>query len=1406
MHKAQLKKIYFYLIFFVSTFLLINYTDVYALEDANYIIRSAKDTSKVLDVAYGSISDESNIQLYVQNDTPAQLWYLKKEANDYYTISIAQNSDYVLTIEKGNFQNGANVSLAKNRNLDTQKWKLVEDDAGYYTIYSYDSNFVLDIEGIQSGSNVLIKKEKVSTTQKFILTRKVEKQQVAGLRDGIYKIKIANSNQVLDVFNANLKNTARIIPNIESNSFSQLWYIHYLNNGYYSIRSFSNMDYVFDVVGGSLLKSAPIQLFSSNNSAAQQWILKEENGGYQIVSRASGLALDSANNTIFTNHWDGSNNQIFSLEEASAFSFSTIEEADYFVRTAKDTSKVLDVAYGIVANRNNVQLYAKNDTLAQVWHFQRTNDGYYTISTVKDSNYVLTVAGNFQSGTNVELLQNNNLNSQKWRLIENASGYFTIYSYDFNYVLDIKSGSTNSGANVQIYKNNGTLAQKFVFTKRVEAKQVGSLSNGIYKIKGVGSNQVLDIVGGSLKDTARITSNVESNSLSQLWYLQDLNNGYYSIRAFSNMDYVFDVTGGSLLKNAHIQLFTSNNSAAQQWILKEENGGYQIISRASGLTLDHVDETVFTNHWNGLDHQLFTFESCNDSIFTSIEDDDYIITTSKDVHKVLDVTGGVAHEKSNVQLYVQNNTPAQIWHFTKTSDGYYSISTTKDSNYVLSVTGIFKSGANVELSKNSNLNSQKWRLIEDDFGYYTIYSYDYNYVLDITSGSTNSGANVQIYKNNGTPAQKFSITSFKKGSKVLEDGIYEILTQDQNVLSIHDKKVTNFSNIEVAPKEDILTQKWQIKYLNNGYYSIKVLSNINYSLDVVGAGKLKNTNVHLYAFNGSDAQQWIIEEENGHYRIISKNNGLSLEIVNHNALVNKSDAQNINQQFQINRIICSGSKVIDDGYYTINSMLTSKKSLDIQAGNVAEGTNVQLFTSNSTLAQKWHIKYLDNGYYAITSNQDDQYALTYDEASNNVKISKFYDLETQHWVITKNSTGGYTISNSNFLNLTVAGGKTANGTNIELSLGVDNNSVRFHLTPTAEGVSKQLKATGYYYITSAMDENYTLDLSGAGTSNGTNIQLYQKNYTKAQKWYLSYNGDGYYTITASLDRSKAMDVDNGYTVDGTNVHLYSSNNSYAQQWVLKDAGDDCFYLVSNSNGLYLDVDQGTADNRNNIEMNHFTGATSQKFKFEKTRFETLVIDISSHQGDIDWDIVKKEAGIFGVMVRVSAGSLKLDSKFERNVQAIKRLGIPYGLYIYSYADNQYATVSDLGYHHEAKLEALRVIKAIKDYDLNPTLGIYYDLEHWDIKGNEWWESAQYEPLINNFGNTMSQYGYSDWRIYANLSMANSVLSPWKDRITWIAQWNDHCSYDGFYNLWQFTSDGYLPGINGRVDLNYYYFD
>ena len=192
------------------------------------------------------------------------------------------------------------------------------------------------------------------------------------------------------------------------------------------------------------------------------------------------------------------------------------------------------------------------------------------------------------------------------------------------------------------------------------------------------------------------------------------------------------------------------------------------------------------------------------------------------------------------------------------------------------------------------------------------------------------------------------------------------------------------------------------------------------------------------------------------------------------------------------------------------------------------------------------------------------------------------------------------------------------------------------------------------------------------------------------------------------------------------------------------------------------------------------------------------IDVSEHQGCIDWNAVKA-SGIDFAILRVGFGAPswggRVDYQFNRNISECERLGIPYGVYIYSYAfDNQ-----------QAADEASMVINCLSGH--NPRLPVYYDLEDNSIIANG--RQTGIASRAQVFCNRISAAGYEPG-IYANLNWFNNILtdsvfksSSWDH---WIAQYNSQCDYTGNYSFWQYKSNGKVPGINGNVDMNYAYVD
>lgn len=192
------------------------------------------------------------------------------------------------------------------------------------------------------------------------------------------------------------------------------------------------------------------------------------------------------------------------------------------------------------------------------------------------------------------------------------------------------------------------------------------------------------------------------------------------------------------------------------------------------------------------------------------------------------------------------------------------------------------------------------------------------------------------------------------------------------------------------------------------------------------------------------------------------------------------------------------------------------------------------------------------------------------------------------------------------------------------------------------------------------------------------------------------------------------------------------------------------------------------------------------------------IDVSEHQGRIDWDAVKA-SGIDFAILRVGFGAPsfggRVDYQFNRNISECERLGIPYGVYVYSYAfDNQ-----------QAADEASMVIDCLSGH--NPRLPVYYDLEDKTIIADG--RQSGIASRAQTFCNKISSAGYKPG-IYANLNWFNNILTDpvfksgsWDH---WIAQYNPQCHYTASYSFWQYTSRGKVSGISGNVDMNYAYVD
>lgn len=197
------------------------------------------------------------------------------------------------------------------------------------------------------------------------------------------------------------------------------------------------------------------------------------------------------------------------------------------------------------------------------------------------------------------------------------------------------------------------------------------------------------------------------------------------------------------------------------------------------------------------------------------------------------------------------------------------------------------------------------------------------------------------------------------------------------------------------------------------------------------------------------------------------------------------------------------------------------------------------------------------------------------------------------------------------------------------------------------------------------------------------------------------------------------------------------------------------------------------------------------------------IDVSEHNGVIDWEKVKSSGSVDFAMIRAGYGQTAVDKQFHKNAVMCNTLGIPIGIYWFSYA----TTVDAV------EREARACLETIKDYKI--TYPVAFDFEDDSVrvaKNNGVAVTKQLATaLARMFLMTISNAGYIP-ALYSNPSYLNQYFDypSLEDTDLWLAQWPTNPKPEAGHpmnpNIWQYSSTGKIPGITTNVDLNVSYKD
>ena len=203
-----------------------------------------------------------------------------------------------------------------------------------------------------------------------------------------------------------------------------------------------------------------------------------------------------------------------------------------------------------------------------------------------------------------------------------------------------------------------------------------------------------------------------------------------------------------------------------------------------------------------------------------------------------------------------------------------------------------------------------------------------------------------------------------------------------------------------------------------------------------------------------------------------------------------------------------------------------------------------------------------------------------------------------------------------------------------------------------------------------------------------------------------------------------------------------------------------------------------------------------------------VIDVSSYNGGINWSAVKS-GGVDGAILRITSfagGNMHEDAQFGNNLQGCRNVGMPFGIYMYSYATNTSKAANEANY----------VVGLLRKYGVRPSelqYPVYYDMEsNNSVAGLSVDQNAAnaetFISILNANGYTANVYSYTS---YLNSNLNNPRIHKY---VSWVAQYGKKLRfvnnyYKGNYG-WQYQSNGYVSGVNGEVDVscfsNFYGYD
>ena len=493
--------------------------------------------------------------------------------------------------------------------------------------------------------------------------------------------------------------------------------------------------------------------------------------------------------------------------------------------------------------------------------------------------------------------------------------------------------------------------------------------------------------------------------------------------------------------------------------------------------------------------------------------------------------------------------------------------------------------------------------------------------------------------------------------------------------------------------------------------------------------------------------------------------------------------------------------VIPDGYYEIRSAV-SGKNLEVYGVSTLGGAKITQWYATGGKNQKWKVENQADGSVRIT-NVNSGLVLDYNGSVNAYEQWDWHGGSNQRWEISKTSTeGNYCIRNqSNGYAMDVLYGTMEDGQHVvsyEYNGGV-NQQWQFIKTDCN---ATQVVPDGYYEIKSAVSGK-DLEVYGASLLGGGKVTQWDSTGGNNQKWKLENQSDGTIRLT-NVNSGLVLD----YNASTNSYEQWDWHGGSNQRWQISKSQAGNYYIRNMSNNHAMDVLYGSMNNGQYVVDYEYNGGINQQWQLVPVELKTLQgIDVSEHQGNINWQQVKASGQVDFAIIRAGYGreTYQKDKFFEQNYAGAKAQNIPIGIYQYSYADS----VADAEREAETCLTWLngRAVDSYVIFDFEESK-IIDKLNKDDIPDNDITPDVLSQMAIA-WCKKIEAAGYTPM-IYVNpdfiTNKYNYKMLKESGYDIWIANYGRSITYDWPYpvRMWQYTSSGSVSGISTNVDMNIMY--